>query len=57
MNESVFYHCVVSLNQCSNFMTISTSLQVVDGYGMSRKLVQVCHNWNKLFLCSVTKLR
>ena len=55
--KSVFDHCTVSLNQCSHFYD---NIHITAGsglYGMSRTLMPVCHNWKKLFLCSVTKLR
>ena len=55
--RTVFDHCVVSIKKCSPFYD---NIHITGGsgwYGMCRKLVPVCHNWNKLFLCSVTKLR
>ena len=55
--KSVFDHCVASLKKCSPFCDNINITGDSWCYGMSRKLVPLCYDWNKLFLYSVTKLR
>jgi len=46
--KSAFDHCVVSLKKCGSFYD---NVHITGGsgcYGMSRKLVLLCHNWNKI---------
>jgi len=47
--KSAFDHCVVSLKKCGPFYD---TVHITGGsgcYGMSRKLVPLCHNWKKFF--------
>ena len=55
--KSVFDPCVVSLKKCGPLYDNTPITGGSGYYDTSRKLVLLCHNWNKFFLYSVTKLR